>query len=491
MLSISVIKEKKNGENRVSLIPKDILNLSKIGFRNIFVENNAGLLSGYKDSDYIKYGSIIKDKNNIWNSKIILKIHFPNFKELYLLNDNSILICLDINLNYINYLEILKKKKITLIILSYMPRISRLQIMDVLSSISYVSGYRAVIESIYEYRNFIGNQIFPCGKIKPINVLIIGAGIFGLSVTSFFKNLGANVYVYDINKNIKEEIISLGARFIDIKNDSLNIFLSNKINKFNIIVNSAISKDKKYPLIFTKKILSLIKFGSVIINLINNNSSNCILIKKNGLLNFNNIKIISYEDFSNLMPKSISKLYSNNLINFLKSMLDKDNNIILDFKDILFQNVVVLYKGKEINRKNKLKMKKNIYEKKDNIFIYQNFFLQYSNELLLILLIFYILISLFFYNYNIYIYLNNLFIFLFSYILGFISINKIKNFLHTPLMSLTNAISSIVIIGCLLQINENTDWLNISISLITLSLVNINIFSGFLITKRMLTILFN
>ncbi len=491
MLSISVIKEKKNGENRVSLIPKDILYLSKIGFQNIFIENNAGLLSGYKNSDYIKYGSIIKDKNNIWNSKIILKINFPDLKELNLLQNSSILICLDINLNYVNYLKILKKKKITLIILSYIPRISRLQTMDVLSSISYVSGYRAVIESIYEYRNFIGNQIFSSGKIKSINVLVIGAGIFGLSVIGFFKNLGANVYVYDINKNVEEEIISLGAKFINIRNNSLDTFLSNKINKFNIIINSAISKNRKYPLILTKKILSLIKSGSVIVNLINNYSSNCILIKKNGLLNFNNVKIISYEDFSNLMPKSISKLYSNNLVNFLKYMLDKNNNIFLDFKDILFQNVVVLYKGKEINKNYFLNIKKKIYIKKDNFFIYQKFFLKYQNLLLLMLLIFYILISFFFYNYYIFIYINNLFVFIFSYILGFISINKIENFLHTPLMSLTNAISSIVIIGCLLQINENTNWWNICFSLITLSLVNINIFSGFLVTKRMLTILFN
>ncbi len=488
MLSISIIKEKKNNENRVSLVPKDILNLSKMGFKKIYVENNAGLLSGYKDSYYIKYGSIIKDKVNIWNSNIILKIHFPILKELYLLNKYSILICLDINLNYINYINILKEKKITLIILSYIPRISRLQVMDVLSSISYVSGYRAALEGIYEYRNFIGKQIFTCINIKPVNILVIGAGIFGLSVISFFRYLGANVYVYDVNKNVKEEVESLGAKFIDIENNFLKFFLCQKINKFNIIINSAISKDKKCPLIFTKKILNLIKSGSVIVNLINNNSCNCQLYKKNGLLNFNNIKIISYEDFSNLMSKPISKLYSNNLIYFLKSILDEKKNIFINFKDILFQNIVVLYKGKELSKNYFLSKKKNIKKNIDISFSYDVFFWYYL--ILLLSLIFYILIFFIFNDFFLFFYLNNLFIFLFSYILGFISINRIENFLHTPLMSLTNSISSIVILGCILQINENISWLNIFFSLITLSLININIFSGFLVTKRMLTILF-
>ncbi len=486
MLSIGIIKEKKSNENRVSLVPKDILNLFKIGFKRVCVEKNAGLLSGYSNNNYIKYGSLIKNKKKIWNNKIILTINFPKFKYLSLLNKNSILICLDKNFNYINSLNILKKKKVTLIILNYMPRISKLQNMDVLSSISYVSGYRAVIEGIYEYRNFIGNQIFSCGKINSVNILIIGAGILGLSAISFSKSLGANVYVYDINKNIKEEVISLGAKFLDISN--LNNFLLKKINKFNIIINSVIYKDKKYSLIFTKKILNLMKYGSVIVNLISNGVSSCVFFKKNGLLNFNHIKIISYDDFSNLMPMVISKLYSNNLVNILKYIIDEEKNIYLDFKDIFLKNVLILYKGKKQKIFNLLNLKKkNIYKKK---YMFNNFFfLNYNN--LFFLFLFYLILLFFLYHYHFFIYLNNLFIFLFSYILGYIGISKIKSFLHTPLMSLTNAISSITIIGCLLQINENSSLLNIFFSLITLSLVNINIFSGFLITKRMLKIFFD
>ncbi len=490
MLSISIIKEKKKFENRVSLIPKDVLNIKKIGLKNIYVEKNAGKLCNYNDIDYIKYGAFIKNKKDIWNSDIIFKIHFPNFKELNLLKNNSILICLDLYLKYVNYLDVLKKKKITLIILKYLPRISRVQTIDVLSSISYVSGYRAVIEGIYEYRNFIGNQIFPCGKINPIKILVIGAGIFGLSAISFSKIIGSSVYVYDCNKKIKDQINSLGAKFLEIDNIYLNEFLFKNISKFNIIITSAISKDNIPPLIINYDLLNVMKPNSVIVDNIVKGKGNCILSKKNGFLKFNDIKIVSYEDYSNLMPVAISRLYSHNIVNFLKLILDNNININYNFNDIILKKIIVLYKGKFLNKINiSSKNKKKDFLNKNDFNFYKYIFLHYKNLLLIFFLYIFFLIN--FYNSIFWIYLNNLFIFLFSYILGFISINKIKNFLHTPLMSLTNAISSIVIIGCLIQINENINFLNIFLSIISLSLVNINIFSGFFITQRILKILFS
>ncbi len=490
MLSISIIKEKKKFENRVSLIPKDVLNIKKIGLKNIYIEKNSGKLCNYNDIDYIKYGAFIKNKKSIWNSNIILKIHFPNLKELNLLKDNSTLICLDPDLQHINNLDILKKKRITLIILKYLPRISRVQTIDVLSSISYVSGYRSVIEGIYEYRNFIGNQIFPCGKINPIKILIIGAGIFGLSAISFSKIIGASVYVYDCNKKIKDQINSLGAKFLDIDDIFLNEFLFKNINKFNIIITSAISKENIPPLIINYDLLNIMKPNRVIVDNIFKGRGNCILSKVNGLLKFNDIKIISYNDFSNLMPVAISQLYSNNIVNFLKLILDKNININYNFNDIIFKKIIVLYKGKLLNKINILnKNKKKNYVYKSNFSVCKYIFFCYKN--LLLIFLFYIFILINFYNSVFWIYLNNLFIFLFSYFLGFISINKIKNFLHTPLMSLTNSISSIVIIGCLIQINQSSNFFNIFLSIISLSLVNINIFSGFFITQRILKILFH
>ncbi len=489
MLSIGIIKERKKNENRVSLVPKDILNLFKIGFKKVNVEKSAGLLSGYSDNNYIKYGSIIKNKNDIWNSSIIISINFPKLKYLFLLKKKSILICLDNNLNYISNLDILKKKKITLIILNYTPRISRLQTMDVLSSISYVSGYRSVIESIYEYKNFINNQVFISGSINPINVLVIGAGIFGLSAASLCKNIGTNIYVYDINKNVKDEVISLGAKFIDIGSNILSDYLFKKINKFDIIINSIIFKNKNLSLVWKKKILNNIKYGSVIVNLINFNINNDMFYKEKKILKINNIKIINCNDFSNLMPRSISKLYSNNMVNILSYIVDKEKNIYLNLKDIFLKNVLILYNGIE-NKKKKILIKKKI-----KVCIYKNNFyylnLIYNFVNIFIFFLFYFILLYFLYQSYFLIYLNNLFIFLFSYFLGYTSINKIKDFLHTPLMSLTNSISSIVIIGCLLQINENNSLLNVFFSLVTLGLVNINIFSGFLITKRMLKIFFN
>ncbi len=489
MLSIGIIREKKKNENRVSLVPKDILGLFKIGFKKVDVEKNAGLLSGYTNYSYVKYGAVIKDKKNIWNNKIILSINFPEFKYLKFLNKNSILICLDNNLNYISKLNILKKKRITLIILSYIPRISKLQTMDVLSSISYVSGYRAVIEAIYECKKFIDNQIFICGSIKSVNILIIGASIFGLSAISLSKKIGANVYVYDINKNVKRQVTCLGAKFIDLNKNTFENFLSKKINKFDIIINSIVLKNKKLSLLFTKNILRNMKYGSVIVNLINFDISNNKFFIKKEILNINNIKIINCNDFSNLMPKSVSKLYSSNLINFLNFIIDKKKNIYLSSQNIFLKDVLVLYKGKKFKKFYLLK------NKESKIYIYKNKYLYYKNIfyyciILLILFSFYFILLIFLYKTFFLVYLNNLFIFLFSYILGYISINRIKDFLHTPLMSLTNSISSIVIIGFLLQINESNNLLNIFFSLITLGLVNINIFSGFLITKRMLKIFF-
>ncbi len=481
MVTIGITKENILDEKRVCLIPEHVYKLKKLGF-TVFVEKNAGIFSGFDDENYLCNGAIIKNKKEVFKSDIIFRYNFFNYEEIKLLNNNVILVCLYVNKNYKKYIKELKKKKITLIFLEKLPRLSRIQFFDVLSTISNISGYRSVIEAIYEIREFFSGQITASGNINPIKVLIIGAGVSGLSAINLCRLLGANVFVYDPRKEIKEYIESTGSNFIKLNNLYKNIddYLYKNISSYKVIICSAVNKKNIAPKIITEKIIKCMKKNSIIIDLVIRNGGNCTLSVNNKKIFYKNkIKIISYYDFSNLMPSVTSKLYGNNLINFICFIFDlKKKKFIFNFKDEVLKNIIFLFNGFNLKKK-KLFIEKKIYKKfileKDNVNIFLN------NKL--IFFSFFILFFILKFNNKRFF---NIIFFLYSCILGFFITQKIDGFLHTPLISITNALSGIISIGCLSQINiKNNFFINL-IATFSLFLININIFSGFYITLKIL-----
>ncbi len=488
MLSINILKEDKIGEKRVSLIPKDLFLIKNIGVNNIFFEKNCGLLSGFSNNNYINNGAILLESKNIIYKDINLSINFPCFEKFKCFEKNSILICLNLPILDKYYLDFIKKNKISIFILSKIPRISRAQNMDFLTSISYVSGYRFFIESIYHYDGFIGGYFFSNIKINPLKIFIIGAGISGLSTISFFLSLKSEVYVYDINLDIKDYIESLGAKYIKIRN-SLYLFLLENINKFDIIIISVNCNSNSFFLI-DKNILNKINKKIVIVDFFSKNGSNCELSSLNKVVKYKDIKIISYDDFSNLSPCITSLLYSNNLVNYLKLILNKKNKNFLNFNDFIIKNTIFFYKG--ILYLNKKNSKKNDFNKFNSFFKKNNFNKFNINNYFFLLLLFLIFLNCIniIYNNYIVIFLSNFFIFILFSIIGYKKIINIDYSFHTPLISLTNALSGMISIGCLLQSNTNGSLGNF-FSFLSFFLLNINVFTGFFITRRMLKMLFN
>ncbi len=497
MLSLGVLKE-KNKENKVFIIPENISELIDLGYR-VYIESNAGLLSGFENKLYIKNGAYIVSKNDIWSKDIILMFNFFYFKYINLLKLNCNIICFNISDKYKKYLKLFYERKITLIILKNIPRLSKYQYMDISSSMSYISGYRAVVESLYEYRKIFSHQIVFSGKIESVKVLVIGVGVSGLTSIGLFKSLGSDVYAYDLREETKDQVKSLGAKFIKIKNFYLNFsdFLLNNIFKFNIIVITVANKNNlKF---ISKKLINLMKRGSIIVDLTMRDGGSCdVDIKGDVCIYKNKIKIISYYDYTRLMPELSSFLCSNNLLNFLKFILDEEKILIyLNFDDSMINNVVEIYKGKlykkkiinEINYKDN-KSILNFRNKKENNLFENQFRYKYKKKIncfmkyFLIFLIFFI--PFLFLNYYSLKFINHFVIFVISCLLGYKLIDNVEHVFHTPLISLTNAISGIIFIGCLTQIGYINNFLNKIFSLFSLFLVSINIFSGFYITIRML-----
>ncbi len=485
MITLGVIKEKCLGENRVSLIPKSVQILCKLGFL-VNIQKNAGLLAGFSNEEYKKYGAIVTDYVTVLKSNIIIGIYFYNFFFKYLLH-NSIVICLSFEDNYENYKNIFIKKQITLISLDNLSRTSSSQSFDVLSSISNVAGYRAVIEAIYIYKRFFSRQITAAGETPCAKVLILGMSIAGLSAVSVAKSLGAEVFCYDINKNSSKSAKSLGAKFLFL--NDLNMYLLKEIHNFDIIICcvSSFKKTFKCPNLITLNIIKLMKKNSVIVDLAMRNGGNCELSVLNKCYFYKNkVHILGYLDFSNLMPSLTSELYSNNIINFIKLLYSNDiNNIFALLKKLGESNILLTTQG--TYRKNIQSIKNLKYKK-------QNDFVKYCLKKISIFpLVMFIFIFLLFipplYGFN---NLNILYYFvilLFSFIIGYITISKIDFFLHTPLISFTNAISGIIAVGSLIQLSMFDNCYVNLISLMSLLLSSISIFSGFFITYKMIKII--
>ncbi|QJC32766.1 Re/Si-specific NAD(P)(+) transhydrogenase subunit alpha [Enterobacteriaceae endosymbiont of Donacia semicuprea] len=505
---IGIPKEKFLKEKRIAITPLNIKKLIKLGFE-VYIENGAGNLSNFEDKDFISEGAKIVKNIKIWDANIIIKIHPLDEKESQLIKKNSILISFIWPYKNTKLLNILALKNITTLAMDTIPRISRAQSLDALSSMNNLSGYRSIIESTYLLGRTLNGQITAAGKILPAKVMVIGAGVAGLSAIGTAKSLGAIVIAFDKRKEVKEQIHSMGAEFLELKNQEDNndiheyktISSKNKLQleqeSFNsivsttdIIITSAIIQNKKSPILITKEMIKQMKPGSIIFDLAIENGGNCELTKKNKMIiTNNNIKILGYTNLPSKLAPQASQLYGTNIVNLL-DLLSRNNfgKININLKDEIIRNMTIIYnseiiwpapissKKKNVEKINNFKnIKKNLTTKKNKGFFINKYFL-------------YILGLFFIYYITKYIpneVIPHFIIFLLSCIIGYYVVWNVSHKLHTPLMSVTNAISGIIIIGSILQISSDYFTI-IIIAFLGILLSSINIFGGLTITQRML-----
>ncbi|AOM39959.1 Re/Si-specific NAD(P)(+) transhydrogenase subunit alpha [Xenorhabdus hominickii] len=504
-MHIGVPKERLLNEARVAATPSTVEQLCKLGF-HITVETEAGQLASFGDVAYQKAGADIVEHHQVWQADIILKVNAPKDNEIALMKEGATLVSFIWPAQNPELLAKLSERKITVMAMDSVPRISRAQSLDALSSMANIAGYRAIIEAAHEFGRFFTGQITAAGKVPPAKVMIIGAGVAGLAAIGAAGSLGAIVRAFDTRPEVKEQVQSMGAEFLELnfKEDAgsgdgyakvmSEAFIKAEMELFaaqakevDIIVTTALIPGKPAPCLITKEMVDTMKSGSVIVDLAAQNGGNCEYTEADKLVvTPNGVKVIGYTDLPSRLPTQSSQLYGTNLVNFLKLLCkEKNGEITINFDDVVVRGVTVIKNG-EITwpappiQVSAQPIAKPESEKKDNkpAEKSQSPWLKYGLFALAIIL----------YGCLARVapkeFLSHFTVFVLSCVVGYYVVWNVTHSLHTPLMSVTNAISGIIIVGAVLQLGEG-GWVSF-FSFIAVLIASINIFGGFTVTHRML-----
>ena len=349
-MKLLAIKENNQNEKRVALTPDVIAKYQKFGLE-IFVESEAGKGCNFSDEDYEKNGAkIVKNINEILPEiDIVISVQRHDFDHSKL-KPNATFLAL---LNPYFQKEVVKKLAnfdINVFALELLPRITRAQSMDILSSQSNLTGYRGVIDAVYEMNNSVPMMITSAGTISAAKFMILGAGVAGLQAIATAKRIGAIVCAFDVRASAKEQVQSLGAKFIEVKTDEKidgvyakemseeykikqQQLLEETIKNQDVVISTALIPGKKAPILITEKMVNSMKPNSIIIDLATVNGGNCELTKSDKIIVHNNVKIIGYENYPSRIALDASKFFAKNILNFVELLIDKDKNLILINRD--------------------------------------------------------------------------------------------------------------------------------------------------------------
>lgn len=506
-MQIGIPRESQENENRVAATPKTVELLIKQGF-NFLVETNAGTAASFSDQTYQDSGAAIGTDNTlVWQSDIIFKVNAPTDTEIEQMKEGATLVSFIWPAQNPELLKKLSAKKISVIAMDSIPRTSRAQALDALSSMANIAGYRAVIESANQFGRFFTGQITAAGKVPPATVLIIGAGVAGLAALGTAGSLGAIVRAFDTRPEVKEQIESMGADFLVVDYQEENEvssdgyaktmsagyqaaqaeMMAEQAKEVDIIITTALIPGKPAPLLITKEMIASMKSGSVIVDLAAQNGGNSALTVKDEIFQTENgVKIIGYTDLPSRLPTQSSQLYATNLVNLMKLLCkNKDGTIDIDFEDEVVRGATVVKNGEiswpppAINvsaapaPKAEVKPAAVLEEKEPNKWIKPVFAVAAAG-------LFGGLASVAPPDF-----LAHFTVFILACIVGYGVVWNVAHSLHTPLMSVTNAISGIIIIGALIQVGSDSKVVTI-LSTIAILIATINIVGGFTVTHRML-----
>ncbi|EKT66045.1 Re/Si-specific NAD(P)(+) transhydrogenase subunit alpha [Providencia alcalifaciens] len=503
-MRIGIPRERLANEARVAATPSTVTQLLKLGF-SVCVEQNAGHLASFDDAAYEQAGAEIVDCESAFAADIVFKVNAPLSDEIPLLKEGATLVSFIWPAQNPDLMEVLKSRHINVMAMDAVPRISRAQSLDALSSMANIAGYRAIVEAAHEFGRFFTGQITAAGKVPPAKVMIIGAGVAGLAAIGAAGSLGAIVRAFDTRPEVKEQVQSMGAEFLelDFKEDAgsgdgyakvmSEAFIKAEMALFaaqakevDIIVTTALIPGRPAPKLITKEMVESMKPGSVIVDLAAQTGGNCELTQADKLVvTDNGVKIIGYTDLPSRLPTQSSQLYGTNLVNLMKLLCkEKDGEITIDFDDLVIRGVTVIKQGEitwpappiqvsaQPQAKPKAVEKVKAPEKK------------MSPMTKMVLMALAIILFGWFANSAPAEFLSHFTVFALACVVGYYVVWNVTHALHTPLMSVTNAISGIIVVGALLQIGSG-GWVSF-LSFIAILIASINIFGGFTVTQRML-----
>jgi NAD(P) transhydrogenase subunit alpha len=511
-MKIGIPKEVHAGEKRVATTPEVATQLIKLGFE-VAIEAGAGSAAHFSDASYVEAGvTVVKSAKEIWTeSDIILKVRGPELnpdlktEEVDLLKENQILISFLWPAQNPDLLKKLAEKKVTALAMDMVPRISRAQKMDALSSMANIAGYRAVVEAAQHFGRFFTGQITAAGKIPPAKVLVIGAGVAGLAAIGAAKSMGAIVRAFDTRPEVKEQIESMDAEFLelDFEEDGSGsggyakvmskefieaemALFAEQAKEVDIIITTALIPGKPAPELILEDMVTSMKDGSVIVDLAAEQGGNCKLTKAGEVIKVHGVSIIGYTDLPSRLASQSSQLYGTNLRHLLTDMCkEKDGNVKVDFEDEVVRGATAVKNGKitfpppapklSAAPAKPVETAKPVEAKGEKPSVMGPFITFGAGALALLGLGSVAPAS----------FMAHFTVFVLACFVGYMVIWNVTAALHTPLMSVTNAISSISIIGALLQISSG-DKAIMWVAGFAVLITSINIAGGFAVTRRML-----
>ncbi len=500
------------------MTPASAVALQKLG-HECLIESGAGLEAGFSDATYEAEGvEVVKTAAALFKAAdIVAKVRPPTETETKRLRDGQTLISFFNPAGNEAGMELAKSKGATVVAMEMVPRISRAQKMDALSSMANIAGYRAVIEAGNNFGRFFTGQVTAAGKVPPAKVLIVGAGVAGLAAIGTSTSLGAITYAFDVRPEVAEQVESMGAEFVYLDFDeeqtdgaatggyaavSSPEFREAQLAKFrelapdmDIVITTALIPNREAPELWTEDMVKSMKPGSVIIDLAAEKGGNCKLtVPDEKIVTDNGVTIVGYTDFPSRMAAQSSTLYATNIRHMMTDLTpEKDGVVHHNMEDDVIRGATVTHAGEitfpppppkvpAIAAKPKEKIKELTPEEKRaqeaaafKAQTRQQVTLLGVGGLLLLAVGLVAPVS----------FMQHFIVFVLAVFVGFQVIWNVSHALHTPLMAVTNAISSIIILGALMQIGSGS-FLVILLAALSVFMAGINIFGGFLVTRRML-----
>jgi NAD(P) transhydrogenase subunit alpha len=514
-MKVGVPKEVRRGERRVAATPETVARLIKLGFE-VSVESGAGAGAAFPDGEYEAQGAtLVTSARSIWEeSDLVLKVQPPEHNpeldahEADLLREGGALISFIFPAKNQELIQRLAKRKATVLAIDQVPRITRAQKMDALSSMANIAGYRAVIEAASFYGRFFTGQMTAAGKVPPAKVLVIGAGVAGLAAIGAARGLGAIVRAFDTRAEVREQVQSMGAEFltVSLQEDGsgaggyakqmspefiaaeMALFLQ-QAREVDIIITTALIPGKPAPVLITEDMVKAMRKGSVIVDMAAESGGNCSLTQPGQVIEQHGTTIIGYVDLPSRLAPTASQLYGSNLTHLLADM-GGAKSFHIDLEDEVVRGSIVLREGellwppprkeppKPIERKERAPSipPPPPHSKKSHE----------AGPVSVSVIAFALGALLLAGAFAPAAFVTHLTVFVLSCFIGWQVVWNVTPALHTPLMSVTNAVSGIILVGGMLQISGRIESPVTILSAVAVLIATINIAGGFLVTQRML-----
>jgi NAD(P) transhydrogenase subunit alpha len=504
-VQIGVPRESRPGETRVATTPATVPQLRALG-HEVIVASGAGLASSFPDEAYAAAGAQVADDDAAWRADVVLRVNAPAAGEVDRLRDDAVLVGLLAPALSPELLETLARRPVTALAMDAVPRISRAQSLDVLSSMANIAGYRAVIEAAHTFGRFFTGQVTAAGKVPPAKVLVIGAGVAGLSAIGTASSLGAIVRATDVRPEVAEQIRSLGGEYVAVAPPEQTVSAdgyaretsadydrraaeayAEQAKDVDIIITTALIPGRPAPRLITAEMVNSMRPGSVIVDMAAAMGGNVAgTVPDQLVVTANGVSIIGYTDLPGRLPAQASQLYATNLVSLLKLLTPgKDGRLVLDLDDVVQRAITVVHRGERtwppppvpVSAAPAVPQPAAVVpaEPQAPPSPARRFAPIGLGAVLL-----FVLTALSPEELR-----GHLTVFSLAIVIGFYVIGHVHHALHTPLMSVTNAISGIIVVGALLQVGHGDPAVT-TLAVVAILLASINVFGGFAVTRRML-----